>query len=216
MARDLRQDDYQLLMNCGCAGSDKAALLGSHELDLVHVWPNFWLDYDFDSLLRWLPSVKASSVIAQPVLSHIPLNSLSLMQRKAFDIVHAHTFGTSQQEQLLMIVVGTAGTGKSYLIDAIRQLFSNHSASSTLKVTAPSGIAAANIRGSTIYSVFSLLSNTLTGTSLMSFLVRHLPFQPLSSPHFVLPWAFFFMQIEQSLKRRSYSVDKHIKHTRLQ
>ena len=44
------------------------------------------------------------------------------MQRKAFDIVEKHCFGSSQHVQLLMVVVGTAGMGKLFLINAIRQL----------------------------------------------------------------------------------------------
>jgi ATP-dependent DNA helicase PIF1 len=161
----VRQDDYQRIMNCGRAGND-TALLGSRELDLVHAWSHSWQDLDFDTLLRWLPATEESTVIPAPTLPPVLLASLSTMQRKAFDIVHAHTFGHLQEEQLLMVIVGTAGTGKSYLINAIRQLFKDQGCTSAVKITAPTGIAAANIRGSTIFSLLSLLSHTLSGERL--------------------------------------------------
>ena len=67
--------------------------------------------------------------------------------------VHAHTFVPSQDIQLL--------------INVIRQLFTDHVAASALKVTTPTGIAADNIRGSTIFSLLSLLSHTLTGERIL-------------------------------------------------
>ena len=62
------------------------------------------------------------------------------------DIVHTHKFGPSKGIQLL-IVVGTAKTVKSYLINAIWQLITERAAASALKVTVHTGIqvAAANI-----------------------------------------------------------------------
>lgn len=61
-----------------------------------------------------------------------------------------------------MVVVRTAGTGTLYFINAIRQLFSDRAAASALKVTAPTGIAAANIHCSTVFSPLSLLSTVLS------------------------------------------------------
>ena len=162
----LRQDDYQQIMNCGRADGETVPLLGSRELDLVHVWPDSWHGIDFDTLQKWLQTAKESTEIPPPTIAPIPLASLSTMQRKAFDIIQAHTFGGSQDEQLLMIVIGTAGTGKSYLINAIRHLFKEHDCVPSLKITAPTGIAAANIRGSTIYSLLSLMTHNLTGERL--------------------------------------------------
>lgn len=89
------------------------------------------------------------------------------MQWKVLDIIESYLFNTNCGMQLLIIVIGTAGTGKSYLINAIWQLFHDHSATSHLKVTAPTGIAAANIQGSTIFSILSLLSQTLSHKCLL-------------------------------------------------
>ena len=84
----------------------------------------------------------------------------------AFDLIHDHTFGHSQAEQLLLIVIGTAGTGKSFLINAIRYLFDEKNCAESLKVTTPTGIAAANIRGSTVFSLLCLLNWNLSGQRL--------------------------------------------------
>jgi type II secretory pathway predicted ATPase ExeA len=55
---------------------------------------------------------------AQATTTPLPIDiaTLSSKQHKALDIVVNHAFGASQHKQLLMIVLGTAGTGKSYLI----------------------------------------------------------------------------------------------------
>jgi DNA replication protein DnaC len=67
-----------------------------------------------------------------------------------------------------MIVVGTAGTGKSYLINAIRQLYSQLDSFQRLKITAPTGIAASNIYGCTVYSLLALMNKDVNGEQLHS------------------------------------------------
>ena len=58
-------------------------------------------------------------------------------KRKVFDFIHPHTFGPSQDVRLFVAVIGMAGTGESYLINMIWQLFTDRAATSALKVTAP-------------------------------------------------------------------------------
>lgn len=65
-----------------------------------------------------------------------------------------------------MVVLGTAGTGKSFLINTIRHLFTLHLKADSLRVTAPTGIAAANICSSTIHLLLLLLKENLSGTYL--------------------------------------------------
>lgn len=50
-----------------------------------------------------------------------------------------------------MIISGTAGTGKSYLIKCLRLLLNEQ-----VHVAAPTGVAAFNIEGHTLHSLFSL------------------------------------------------------------
>ena len=50
-----------------------------------------------------------------------------------------------------MVVCGTAGTGKSYLINCLKLLLQDK-----LRVCAPTGVASYNIEGSTLHSLFNL------------------------------------------------------------
>ena len=71
-------------------------------------------------------------------------------QLQVFTTVQQHQSAISPQP-LRMIVSGTAGTGKSYLIHCLR-LFLQHQ----LVVAAPTGVAAFNIDGHTLHSLLSL------------------------------------------------------------
>ena len=165
---DLRQDDYQQVMLRTHPATTNVSLLGFRELDLAHRWPNSWLGVPFDRLLSWLSSTKDASTLPPPPLPPFTLDSLSAKQRLAYDIVAKHSFGGLQEDHLLMIVLGTAGTGKSFLINAIRHMFTLHSQPDRVRITAPTGIAAANICGSTIHSLLSLLNENLSGSRLNS------------------------------------------------
>ena len=70
---------------------------------------------------HWINTQK--KVFSKKVDGHanmIDLNSLNQAQKMAYDIVEQHVlFG---KEQVFMIITGLAGSGKSYLIDAIRFL----------------------------------------------------------------------------------------------
>jgi hypothetical protein len=55
-------------------------------------------------------------------------------------------------EQLLMLITGEGGTGKSKLLDAVTDLFAAHNCESQLARTAMSGVAACIIKGSTLHS----------------------------------------------------------------
>jgi ATP-dependent DNA helicase PIF1 len=159
----LQQDDYQVLMNYTRTRSSNSFLLGIRELDLAYTWPETWLGFPFMHLLSWIKDTKQTAVLPAPRSSPINTSSFLVMQQKAYTLVHKHTFKSKQSQQLLMVVLGTAGTGKSFLINAIRQLFGEHDCSYNLKITAPTRIAAANIQGSTIYSLIPLLQETITG-----------------------------------------------------
>ena len=76
-------------------------------------------------------------------------------QHEAYQIVYNHYHDKLQGSPLRMIISGTAGTGKSYLIKCLKKLLGNY-----LCVTAPTGGAAYNIHG---YMLHSLLSIPVTG-----------------------------------------------------
>ncbi|XP_028419150.1 ATP-dependent DNA helicase PIF6-like [Dendronephthya gigantea] len=89
------------------------------------------------------------------------------MQKLAFDIVKSHFDDTSsEKEPLCLIINGVAGTGKSYLINALRNLLQSKCA-----ITATTGKAAYNIKGVTVHSLLKLPigsrgNKDLTGQSL--------------------------------------------------
>lgn len=165
---DIRQDDYHELMNIGRRQHTCLPLLGMRELDIIHRWPVSWHGFSFARLVSWIVDVQKNTILPPLPVQPLDVHALSPMQRVAFDIVRDHSFGPSQHEQLLMIIIGTAGTGKSFLINTIRSLFADHDCTTELKVTAPTGIAAANISGSTVYSLLALLNTTLTSQKLVA------------------------------------------------
>ena len=69
------------------------------------------------------------------------------MQRLAYEIVNTHLGNIScNKEPLCLSVIGVAGTGKRYLINALRNL-----SQSKCAVTATTGKAAFNLQGITCW-----------------------------------------------------------------
>ena len=94
---------------------------------------------------------KSNATSDQPASS---VESLNEQQRLAYDIVTNHNqtrLSGDQVKPLHMIICGTAGTGKSYLIASIKQ-----SLGSSCILTGTTGMAAFNINGSTIHSALQL------------------------------------------------------------
>ena len=114
----------------------------------------------------WIKTNKQEYVIDEQY-DLVDINSFSEMQKLAYDIVKSHFDDTSTEaEPLCLIINGVAGTGKSYLINAIRTLLQTKCA-----VTATTGKAAYNIRGITVHSLLKLPigsrgNKDLTGQSL--------------------------------------------------
>ena len=97
----------------------------------------------------------------------VDVDSFSEMQKLAYDIVKSNCDDTSfEKQKLCLIINGVAGTGKSYLINAVRNLLQSKCA-----VTATTGKAVYNIRGITVHSLLKLPigsrgNKDLTGQSL--------------------------------------------------
>ena len=84
--------------------------------------------------------------------THVSPNTHLLQNREL------QAFNTVKCESSLplhMIVSGTAGTGKSFLINCLKSLLQHH-----LCVTAITGVASYNIEGHTLHSLFSLLTKS--------------------------------------------------------
>ena len=78
---------------------------------------------------------------------------LSPKQQLALKLILDHSIANNQTEPLYMLLQGTAGTGKSYLINCIRMSLQNTSPHglTPILVLAPTGIAAFNIHATTIH-----------------------------------------------------------------
>jgi hypothetical protein len=99
--------------------------------------------------------------------SQVDVSTFSDMQRFAYNIIKTHSENSSGVNQLLLIIIGIAGTGKSYLIHAIRNLLQARCA-----ITATTGKASYNISGKTIHSLLKLPvgprgNKELSGSSLV-------------------------------------------------
>ena len=88
--------------------------------------------------------VSAKNVIVDP-------SKLQGKQLEAFNVVKSRCSSQDQQPPLKMIVSGTAGTGKSYLIWCLQELLGDQ-----LRVTASTGAAAYNVHGHTLHSLLSI------------------------------------------------------------
>ena len=82
---------------------------------------------------------------------HVSADSLVGNQRVAFELVAAHA-EQIETEPLRVIFSGTAGTGKSHLIHALR----SHLGVERCRVVAPTGVAAFNVAGATAHHLFHL------------------------------------------------------------
>lgn len=80
----------------------------------------------------------------------IELCKINYNQRIAFDIIKEH-FLDSNSNQLFMIITGSGGSGKSFVIKAVTGLLNEQ-----CKVCAYFGIAAFNIKGTTLHSLLQL------------------------------------------------------------
>ena len=82
------------------------------------------------------------------------LKALNVEQRKAHDIIINHLdahLKSKNPRQMLMIVVGSGGTGKSTMLNAITTSFTYRNSTQLLAKTAMSGVAASLIGGSTLH-----------------------------------------------------------------
>ena len=83
---------------------------------------------------------------------------------EALDIVTDETAGPDHQH--LQYIGGGGGTGKSWLIAAIKDVFAAKGASNQIVITATSGTAAAGIGGNTIHSAVGLAFKDQDGAAM--------------------------------------------------
>ena len=127
--------------------------------DSNYDWSKHRLKYsqeELDDAADWINKQKKihsdshlSSVVETEYEYEIVLpETLNSEQKKIYEMVRYHN---EHKKQLLMIMLGTAGTGKSYTIKAITHYLGKH-----LKKAAPTAKAAFIIAGETLHSLLSI------------------------------------------------------------
>ena len=105
--------------------------------------------------LREMPSFIAQQrqeFVVQSFTTSANPSHLQGKQLLAYSAVRGHSESSNpSQSPLRMVVSGTAGTGKSYLIQCLKLLLKDR-----LCVAAPTGVAAFNVDGYTLHSLLSL------------------------------------------------------------
>ena len=99
----------------------------------------------------WIANAKKAAAGTGPVtdIPDVTPDSLNEWQRNCYDVVKHHF--ENGGEPLRMMVLGTAGTGKSYLVYALSRLLGGF-----LRRAAPTGMAGFLIAGSTLHSLLRL------------------------------------------------------------
>ena len=111
-----------------------------------------YLDSQIREMSSWIKTKKdrlTANVVMQE--ENVDVSTFSDMQKRGYDIIKAHSEQPCPKDPLFLIIIGVGGTGKSYLISAIRNLLQHSCA-----VTATTGKASYGIHGCTIHSLLKL------------------------------------------------------------
>jgi ATP-dependent DNA helicase PIF1 len=107
-------------------------------------------NYDLRDVEKFVSNCKTDA-FEDEICTEVNYSDLNTEQMSAFAKLKNHFDGKSGQEALLMIIQGTAGTGKSFVIHCFQKLLGN-----ACLVLAPSGVAAFNVGGQTIHSALCI------------------------------------------------------------
>ena len=131
---------------------------------------------EINLLSSWIDEQKHEAPHREDDTPQIDVNTLEAEQHDKFVSVYSDILVHNENDdlpQILYNIDGTAGCGKTYVITAIcqrlRDLAHQHDQPDSIRVLAPSGVAALNIHGWTLHSGFSLPLNgfaPLTGSRL--------------------------------------------------
>ncbi|RXK36573.1 hypothetical protein M231_06114 [Tremella mesenterica] len=158
-------EDWHLM--CQEGGSHTVQLdigqrLGLRDMDKAEDWHKATREWGVDGLDERTKALEEWKKTSVATASRPPVNILLLndTQKRVHSKVMKHAQAWQNgcpDPPFLLNIDGTAGTGKSFLIDAISQSLDNFiSPSSCVKRLAPTGVAAFNIAGQTYHSALGL------------------------------------------------------------
>ena len=130
----------------------------NNEVNHVSVPDGYWHsvnemfdESELDSVASWLSNKKSTNDSQWTTATRIvDVSSFSVNQSIAYNLVCEH-FQTEHKDPLHLLITGIAGSGKSYVIDAIRNLLQ-----SKCQVLAYTGKASFNVNGLTLHSFLKL------------------------------------------------------------
>ena len=107
---------------------------------------SFYTTEQIGDMPHWIDQQK-NAIIQRTNATPVPIE---INQRVAFSIIRDHFLG-STNDQLFMILTGLGGSGKSFVMQAVTNLLNEQ-----CKVCAYFGIAAFDIKGTTLHSLLQL------------------------------------------------------------
>lgn len=141
--------------------------LGTHDIDQTYKWTSAAKQYSNIDVVNFVQHASleyqnTENLIIREVEDH----TLNEGQRTVFERIKSH-YINQDTKPLNIIIMGTAGTGKSYLIKMICNQLNNiaieRNSKSPILVLGPTGVASYNINGTTIHSSLSI---PISGTNL--------------------------------------------------
>ena len=133
---------------------DDGTVNNNSEQSCTDYWQHdrkLYTDEQIGNMPTWIEDQKKNQPVNQnPLTSVIDVASFNKAQNVAYTIVFDH-FLAEQKDQLLLIITGLAGCGKSYIINALKNLLQD-----SCKVCAYFGVAAFNVKGTTLHSLLQL------------------------------------------------------------
>ena len=137
-------EEWMILCNQHPSDSTVDELSSVQWQDAAKMYPNL------EEANRFIITAKGNQVSTTLHSDAVDPALLQGHQRTAYDKVKLH-FLNKSTDPLRMIISGTAGTGKSFLINCLRQLLGQQ-----VLIAAPTGVAAFNVQGATLHSLLSL------------------------------------------------------------
>ncbi|XP_057859850.2 uncharacterized protein LOC131068635 [Cryptomeria japonica] len=152
--------EWQFISQMGATNQstkNELQMLGRRDYDISYSWPTNIANEQLESNATQFISASKSQFHPPPI--QVPFIDsekfhLSSQQKLALDIILQHHSQQAGTIPLRMIVQGTSGTRKSFLIHCIRQNLnvSTRIQGNPLLVLAPIGVAAYNIQGTTLHA----------------------------------------------------------------
>ncbi len=175
---------------------------------------NIYTPFELEKMIGWIEELKSES-LSEELETECPFVSpdqLNQKQRFAFNIVEDHY---NISKQLLMILTGTAGSGKSFTVYAISTFLNG-----MIRRAAPTAKAAFLIKGETLHALLDLQSNNnnksdhqvyqqLTGDKLRRAQERFHGIKYLVVDEFSMIHQNMFAYMDQRLRQITQNVDQY-------